>query len=94
MSDGHCVYQGEAKLSAKYFRNLGFTLPTFSNPADTYMRILAVNFPKTAKDEAKLRFFNKHYDRALKPAVQQQNDMVVIKLPNLEARLQDTNTFF
>jgi len=46
MSDGHCVYQGGAHHSAKYFRKLGFKLPAFSNPADTYMRILAVNYPK------------------------------------------------
>ena len=58
MSDGYCVYQGEAKESARYFRELGFKLPAFTNPADTYMRILAVNYPKTAKDEKKLEFFN------------------------------------
>ena len=54
MADGHCVYQGDAKESAKYFRKIGFNLPLFSNPADTYMRILAVNYPKTQKDDRKL----------------------------------------
>jgi len=56
MSDGYCVYQGEAKLSALYFRKIGFHLPAFSNPADHYMRILAVNYPKSEKDEKKVGF--------------------------------------
>ena len=69
MSDGYCVYQGEAKKSAQYFRDLKFKLPTFSNPADTYMRILAVNYPKTDKDQRKLVFFNKYYQSKIKDFV-------------------------
>jgi len=58
MSDGNCVYQGDAHESAAYFRSIGFTLSNFANPADIYMRILAVKYPKTKKDERKLQFFN------------------------------------
>lgn len=61
MSNGHIVYQGEAKLSAPYFRGIGFKLPEYSNPADTYMRILAVHYPPTEKDERKTDFFVKCY---------------------------------
>lgn len=61
MSDGYCVYQGDAKLSARYFNDIKFSLPEFTNPADTYMRILAVSFPKSAKDLRKLSFFNTQY---------------------------------
>ena len=50
MSDGHIVYQGEAKKSAAYFRSIGFSLSTHSNPADTYMRVLAVKYPVNDKD--------------------------------------------
>lgn len=73
MSDGHCVYQGAAKESARYFRQLGFTLPTFSNPADTYMRILAVNYPKTEKCDRKIAFFNKHYAQRLENTVKAES---------------------
>lgn len=58
MCDGHCVYQGEAKLSADYFRGLGFNLPTYSNPSDTYMRILALAYPLTEKDRKKVDFLH------------------------------------
>jgi hypothetical protein len=50
MCDGHCVYQNEAIKSAEYFRSIGFKIPTFSNPADTYMRILAIKYPPEKKD--------------------------------------------
>jgi ABC-type multidrug transport system ATPase subunit len=84
MSDGYCVYQGDAKMSAQYFRDLKFRLPTFSNPADTYMRILAVNFPKTEKDERKLSFFNSNYDQKLKPFVESECKMIALPEPNLD----------
>ena len=57
MADGHCIYQGEAKKSARYFRKLAFKIPQFSNPADSYMKILSVTYPKTDKDIRKLDFF-------------------------------------
>lgn len=66
MADGYCVYQGEASQSAKHFRKIGFHLPTFSNPADTFMRILAVSYPKTDKDERKLSFLNEQYVNKMK----------------------------
>ena len=50
MSSGHIVYQGDAALSAPYMRSIGFKMPEFSNPADTYMRILSVHFPPTEKE--------------------------------------------
>ena len=74
MSDGYCVYQGEAKQSAKYFRNMGFRMPKFSNPADTYMRILAVGYPKTQKDIDKLEFFNRTYYHQQKFDVDTENE--------------------
>ena len=84
MSDGYCVYQGEAKASALYFRDLKFRLPTFSNPADTYMRILAVNFPKTEKDLRKLAYFNQNYDKKIKNFVESEAKMLVLPEPNLD----------
>lgn len=84
MSDGYCVYQGDAKKSAKYFRDLKFKLPTFSNPADTYMRILAVNYPKIEKDFKKLEFFNKYYDRRIKGSIQRESEMLELPLPNMD----------
>ena len=48
MSSGHIVYQGDAAMSAPYMKSIGFKMPEFSNPADTYMRILSVRHPPAA----------------------------------------------
>jgi len=69
MCDGHCVYQDEAIKSAQYFRDIGFELPTYSNPADTYMRILAVNYPPKKKDLSKVEYFVNHYENRQKDMV-------------------------
>ena len=71
-------------MSAKYFRDLNFSLPTFSNPADTYMRILAVNFPKAEKDNRKLAYFNANYDKNLKPFVENERKMLTLAEPDLK----------
>ncbi len=42
MADGKIVYQGLAFDAANYFSNLGFKSSRFSNPADIFMRVLAV----------------------------------------------------
>lgn len=85
MSNGHIVYQGEAKLSASYFRGIGFKMPEFSNPADTYMRILAVHFPPTDKDIRKTDFFVKEYQKQIEPGVKNEMSMLELDVPNLEA---------
>jgi ABC-type multidrug transport system ATPase subunit len=42
MADGKIVYQGLAFDAADYFSNLGFKSSRFSNPADIFMKVLAV----------------------------------------------------
>jgi hypothetical protein len=70
MCDGHCVYQDEAIKSADYFRNIGFKIPTYSNPADTYMRILAIKYPPEKKDLQKIEYFKHHYESKQKQRVE------------------------
>ena len=60
-------------MSANYFRQIGFKLPEFSNPADTYMRILATNYPKNEKDERKIQFFNEQYEKRMKKNIEEEN---------------------
>lgn len=84
MSDGHCVYQGEACMSSQYFRELNFHISQYSNPADTFMRILAVNYPQTLKDKQKIEFFCHHYETKLKEQVEVNQKMITLPEPNLE----------
>lgn len=83
MSNGHIVYQGEAKLSAGYFRSIGFKLPEYSNPADTYMRILAVHYPPTDKDERKTDYFVKCYQDKIHPGVVNEMGQLKIDAPDM-----------
>jgi hypothetical protein len=48
------------------------------------MRILAVNFPKTDKDERKLAFFNKNYNQKINSFVERESKMMVLPEPNLK----------
>ena len=47
------------------------------------MRILAVNFPKTEKDERKLIYFNTNYDKKIQKFVEKESKMLTLSEPNL-----------
>jgi hypothetical protein len=46
MTDGNIVYQGTALDSPDYFANLGVPIPTYANPADTFMKVLSTSDQK------------------------------------------------
>lgn len=46
MCDGYIVYQGLAKYSSQYFQSIGWEVPMHTNPADYYMQVLAISYPK------------------------------------------------
>jgi len=94
MCDGHCVYQGEAKLSANYFRNLGFNLPTYSNPADSYMRFLAVSYPATEKDVRKVNFLRDKYESLISKSVDLENSSLILPTPDIAKFSKSENNSF
>jgi|TARA_B110001450_G_scaffold247946_1_gene263563 hypothetical protein len=49
------------------------------------MRILAVNYPKTAKDERKLVYFNKEYANRIKHQVDMEQIQLTLEAPDLAA---------
>ena len=61
MSDGHIVFQGDAKDSTSYFSTMGYTCGLFSNPADYFMKVLSVNYPKSHEDEQRIDLFVQNY---------------------------------
>jgi ABC-type multidrug transport system ATPase subunit len=67
MMDGYVVYQGRAKDSTSYFATIGFQCPTRSNPADYFMKVLTVNYPKAESDEAHISNLFDHYNKSLAP---------------------------
>jgi ABC-type multidrug transport system ATPase subunit len=46
LQDGNMAYQGKAKESVAYFASIGKKCRITQNPADFYMKILAVDYPK------------------------------------------------
>ena len=47
MCDGNIVYQGDAKKSVDYYKLINYPVPQFANPADFFMKLLSINYPKT-----------------------------------------------
>ncbi len=41
---------------------MGFEFGVFANPADIFMKILSINYPKSGKDEEKLDLLITNYD--------------------------------
>jgi len=81
MADGHIVYQGDAKKSVQYFQMINRPVPKFTNPADYFMRLLSVNYPKQNADVEKLEYLNRNYNAILAKSVKAENKM--IRLPKL-----------
>jgi ABC-type multidrug transport system ATPase subunit len=61
MADGFTVFQGDAGESMEYFRTLKFNVPRRCNPADFFMKVLSIKYPKQADDEEKLTHLNNAY---------------------------------
>lgn len=64
MADGFTVFQGDAAESLEYFRSFKmkqFTVPKRCNPADFFMKVLSIKYPKQADDEEKLTTLNNAY---------------------------------
>jgi ABC-type multidrug transport system ATPase subunit len=79
MADGFTVFQGDAGESMEYFRTLKFNVPRRCNPADFFMKILSVKYPKSKEDEENLEYLNRNYHALLEGSVKAENKL--IKLP-------------
>ncbi|CDW73845.1 abc transporter family protein [Stylonychia lemnae] len=95
MADGHIMYQGLARDSTKYFSSIGLNCPLFSNPADYYMKVLTINYPKQESDEKKLTFMMNSYDQRQKSIVQKEQSQIKIQEFDFnESRIQQTGFCF
>lgn len=53
--DGNIVYQGTPMKSVSYFASIGYSCPRFANPADYFMKILTLEYPKAKEDDLKIQ---------------------------------------
>lgn len=84
MADGHTVYQGIANRAPRYFEGCGHEIATFANPADIFMRIISVNYPKESKDEEKIHKMVKDYNKKCAPSVEKH--MAEVSMVEFEPR--------
>jgi ABC-type multidrug transport system ATPase subunit len=90
ISDGHIVFQGTAMRCQKYFFKLGCPLEKFKNPADSLMKILSVNYPKTPADEEKIKKFVDSYKLKILPRVLKERES--IKFDELSYKIDNHKT--
>ena len=69
--EGNLIYQGQCANSLKYFENMGYPVPKFTNPADYFMDIMHIEFdPENV--ETRYQNFYQTYNRELKDVVTEE----------------------
>jgi len=66
------VFQGTAMRCQKYFERLGCPLAPFKNPADSFMKLLSISYPKTEEETEKIESFVIAYMTMNQPRVLQE----------------------
>lgn len=84
MADGNIVYQGDAKASVKYFESTGYPVPQFANPADYFMKILSIRYPKQEEDVNKIDKLCRNYRTMNVRMVKAESRMVRLEPPAQE----------
>lgn len=86
MADGFTVFQGDAAESMEYFRSLNYEVPRMCNPADYFMKVLAINYPKKAEDEEKLTHLTYGYRMSIEGRINTENKLIKLDEPEDYAR--------
>lgn len=81
MADGFTVFQGDAAESMEYFKTLKFTVPTLCNPADFFMKVLSIKYPKGPEDIQKLDHLNNTYRFSIDSRVNIENKLIKLDPP-------------
>ena len=71
LMEGKTIYQGDAKSSVEYFKNLEFYVPEFWNPTDYYLKEFYVPFIKTEEDILKSEILVRSYNNEILPIIQE-----------------------
>lgn len=70
-----------------YFRSLGkFAVPKRCNPADYFMKVLDIKYPKQADDIEKLELLNRSYRFQLEKRIEVDNKLIKLDAPADYAR--------
>ena len=83
MCDGNIVYQGDAKKSVDYFKMINRPIPKFANPADYFMKLLSINYPKREEDFEKLEYLTRNYHAMLEKSIKAEGRLIKLDSPEL-----------
>ncbi len=72
MCDGNIVYQGMASAASHYFGSIGFPCPETYTPADHFLKVLDVPYPRTPEIEDKLDTLVTNYHGTVKPDLEEE----------------------
>lgn len=72
MIDGNIAFQGYTQECVSYFEKIGpsYTCPTWSNPADFYIKKLSINYPKDEDTKTRINLFNDSYNEHLRQSIE------------------------
>ena len=90
LMDGHTIYQGDAMNSVQYFRDLGYAIPEFSNPADYYLKEFYVPYIKSVEDKHKVDNLRKSYEDTLE--IKAREDSNNINFPEINKSIIKENS--
>ena len=80
MCDGNIVYQGDAKKSVDYYKLINYPVPQFANPADFFMKLLSINYPKTQEDLDKLDYMTRNYHAILEKSIKAEGRLIRLEM--------------
>jgi ABC-type multidrug transport system ATPase subunit len=81
LADGYVAYQGDAKASIQHFKMINLPVPRFANPADYFMKVLSVKYPKTKEDDDKLEHLNRNYRTLLEGPIRAEMKLINLPVP-------------
>eukprot|EP00347_Sterkiella_histriomuscorum_P019137 403342807 len=81
LSEGHIIFQGQAKLAHEYFSSIGFQCPNYKNPADYYMKEFASS--SNVESQQKQDFLLEKYNQRVSQQVAIECDEIKLLNPDL-----------
>ncbi|CDW72976.1 abc transporter family protein [Stylonychia lemnae] len=92
LSDGHIIFQGQAKLAHEYFCQIGFQCPTFQNPADYYMKTFSQSYPLNDLDQRKIDLLKQSYEIKISEAIALECEELKLLKPQFQ-NIQENTSF-
>jgi len=84
MMDGNTIYHGSSMESVDYFKQAGYMVPEYSNPADYYLKAFYIPFNRTIEDDAKVESLTNSYTNEISPKITEENNK--IRYPNINQK--------